>query len=112
MNFSKLPSDILYKIVSFNEGFKLRNGKISSLIDKNDIRYSLLENICIRNNRRNSFGVFLGERFFLNVFEDFYYLIKFNEVKFKEKHYILKKYRKYYRYHQYYDSQLNENENL
>ena len=101
MIFSKLPLFILYEILSYIPTFRFRNGKISVLFNKEDPRYIMLENICYKNESLHSFGVFLGERFFLHVFNNFYYLIKFNEVKYNNRYYILKTYRKYYRYDQY-----------
>jgi hypothetical protein len=48
--FQKLPKDIINYILIFDTNFKLRNGKVISLIVKNDYRYELLNYITIKSN--------------------------------------------------------------
>jgi len=48
--FSKLPKDIINYILIFDTNFKLRNGKLISIILKNDYRYELLNYITIKPN--------------------------------------------------------------
>uniref|UniRef100_A0A6C0ASC9 Uncharacterized protein n=1 Tax=viral metagenome TaxID=1070528 RepID=A0A6C0ASC9_9ZZZZ len=42
MNFSSLPEDIIYHILSYNDAIKYRNGKYMDQICKHDKRYKLL----------------------------------------------------------------------
>ena len=59
--FEKLPTDIIKKIVLYNDNFIIRKGEIISIIPKNDYRYKLLSNITLKlnkiygNNRYNYF---------------------------------------------------------
>lgn len=41
--FSKLPRDVIYYLLLFDEHFIMRNGEIVSIIPKTDYRYRLLE---------------------------------------------------------------------
>jgi|LauGreDrversion4_2_1035121.scaffolds.fasta_scaffold00544_26 hypothetical protein len=40
--FSKLPNDIIQNIITFDKHFILRNGKVVSIIPKDDYRYNVL----------------------------------------------------------------------
>lgn len=53
---TKLPSDIKYKILLFDDNFIMRNGMIMTKIPKNDERYSLLstKNIIQKSNTYNA----------------------------------------------------------
>ena len=46
--FSKLPNDIIKHILLYDEHFIIRKGRITSIIPKNDYRYSLLQFITYR----------------------------------------------------------------
>jgi hypothetical protein len=41
--FSKLPDDLINKILLYNEHFIMRKGNITSIISKSDYRYNLLK---------------------------------------------------------------------
>jgi hypothetical protein len=43
--FANFPSEIIYTILIYTGKFKLRNGKLYSIIPKNDIRYNILQYI-------------------------------------------------------------------
>lgn len=49
--FEKLPTDIIKKIVLYNDNFIIRKGEIISIIPKNDYRYKLLSNITLKLNK-------------------------------------------------------------
>jgi len=59
--FERLPTDIITKILLYNDNFTIRNGKIVSIIPKNDYRYKLLSNITLKLNKiydNNSYNYF------------------------------------------------------
>jgi len=74
--FHKLPQDIIYHILLYDERFSMRKGKIISIISKTDDRYNLIKrtiskkiDIVRRSNKENISGVM-----FLKIFqESFYY---------------------------------------
>ena len=47
MIFSKLPIDIIYKILLYDEHFRMRKGKLVSIIPKSDDRYHILSFITL-----------------------------------------------------------------
>jgi len=47
MIFSKLPMDLIYMILLYDEHFIMRKGKIVSIIPKSDYRYKLLSFITL-----------------------------------------------------------------
>ena len=49
--FKKLPTDIIKKILLYNDNFSIRKGEIISIIPKNDYRYKLLSNITLKLNK-------------------------------------------------------------
>jgi len=49
--FEKLPTDIIKKILLYNDNFTIRKGEIVSIIPKNDYRYKLLSNITLKLNK-------------------------------------------------------------
>ena len=56
--FRKLPKDIIYYILLYNEHFTIRKGEIISIIPKTDYRYKLLNFITLKlyliNNSNNT----------------------------------------------------------
>jgi hypothetical protein len=56
--FSQLPLDIIKYILIFDEHFIIRNGKLISIIQKNDYRYDLLHYITITDfNKDNNLNI-------------------------------------------------------
>ena len=47
MIFSKLPIDIIYKILLYDEHFRMRKGQLVSIIPKSDDRYHILSFITL-----------------------------------------------------------------
>ena len=47
MIFPKLPTDIIYKILLYDEHFRMRKGKLVSIIPKSDDRYHILSFITL-----------------------------------------------------------------
>ena len=74
--FHKLPQDIIYNILLYDERFSMRKGKIISIIPKTDDRYNLMKPVIhkkidiIRKSKEDDIQGFR----FLQVFQrSFYY---------------------------------------
>jgi len=49
--FENLPTDMIKKILLYNDNFTIRKGEIISIISKNDYRYKLLSKITLKLNK-------------------------------------------------------------
>ena len=75
MVFSSLPTDIIYHILSYNENFKMRNGKYMGQISKSDKRYELLLKISRKIYKictNHAYFVTVNELLRINIYVFFY----------------------------------------
>ena len=64
--YKNLPNDMIFEILSFDDRFILRRGKLMNRIPKNDKRYNLLSKIPQKNynsyNNTNYVTIYINEK--------------------------------------------------
>ena len=75
MVFSSLPTDIIHRILSYNETLKYRNGKYIGQISKMDKRYELLLKIprkILKIYNEYGFFVYVNRHLTIRIYEILY----------------------------------------
>jgi len=69
--FYKLPFDIIKYILSYDEHFIIRKGKIISIIPKTDNRYKLLDFITLKLDSVSNFNNEIRYKYYFNNLYDY-----------------------------------------
>ena len=68
-NILKLSDDIINNILSYDKHFIIRNGKLISVIPKDDYRYNILQKRGIIKQKMHKFSIYDG---FSTIYGDYY----------------------------------------